>query len=440
MTTQHAAPEVRHGHAHHPAASRAKKAGQVIYVAPRGATGVNAGKRPARPLGNLTLALRRARAGATIILAPGIYTQNAGMTNKNNITIVGAADQSSILAPASGQALKVYTSSNITIQNVWFRSSYNGGIGLAVAGSSVNVVNVKTAGTNNDGVVVVGYAGQTGVLNATSSQFNASQVGNGVELRGGASATITNCTFNGNGTSPGATQFSNGMFLNGNATATITGSQFNGNTNAGLVVSGQAQVTVQQSTFSNNLKGDGAIFMDSPTVNLYGNTFASNGQVVGETTGLNGVEFLGGYSGNAVVSGNTFVNNTANGLFIGGAPNNILVSGNQFLDSIQGNVGGLAMDSSVTTIHATVVGNTFIGPANPANDQVGILALGNALTATVGGSGSDANVFQNYLNGNFINQDVGSGPNQGCPNLSFPGNSFSRNGNPVAPSDAIRNC
>ena len=79
------------------------------------------------------------------------------MFNKqDNITIVGAANQSSILAPANGDAIKVMLSSNITIENVWFRSQGSQGRGLSVLGSSVNVQNIKTDGTLGDGVFVDG--------------------------------------------------------------------------------------------------------------------------------------------------------------------------------------------------------------------------------------------------------------------------------------------
>ena len=433
-----AAPEVRHAHVATRHRAPRARAGQVLYVAPRGPSGPNAGKNAAHPLGNLTIALRRAKSGATIVLAPGTYTQNVGMTNKNNITIVGAANQSSVLAPASGQAMKVYTSNNITIQNVWFRSTYTGGIGLAVAGSSVNIVNVKTAGTNNDGVLVIGYAGRNGVLNASSSQFNASQLGNGMELRSGASATIANCTFNGNGTSANATQFSNGLFMNGNATATITASQFNNNTYGGLVAVDNTQVTVQQSSFSGNRNGNGAIFFNQASVNLTGNTFASNGQVVGITTGRNGIEFFGAagqsnnYTGTAFVSGNTFANNTSNGIYVGSA-GNLTVSNNVF----SGNIVGLFLDGSGASINATVVGNTIGVAPNPPDTWNGVVAVGTGVTATVGGDGGSANTIQNYQLGDYIHVAKGGGVNSGLPNINIGTNNYIKNGQPVDRSYAV---
>ena len=107
---------------------------------------------------------------------------------------------------------------------------------------------------------------------------------------------------------------------------------------------------------------------DQTTATFTGDTFSSNGVTVGESTGLNGLEFLSGYSGTAVVSGNSFLNNTANGIYVGGSASNIQIAGNQF----QGNVGGIFLDSTLSPVNATVQGNTFTGqPASPSDLPIG---------------------------------------------------------------------
>ena len=391
-----------HHNGQHPAIplKKAPARSLTIYVKPGGKSGANAGKTPARPLGSLMAAVKRATPGSTIILAPGSYTENVFVNKKSNITIVGAANQSSILAPPSNDAIRVLQSSNITIQNVWFRS---GGRGLAVVGSSVNVQNIKTDGTQGDGVLVSGPGGQTGVLNATASHFDSVQTGSGLELDDGASATINGCTFNNDGTSPAAAQSnaSNGMVLFQGAKATIMNSQFNGNTNAGMVANHQSQVTVSGSSFSSNKK-DGALITGQATVNLDHNMFASNGVTPGEANGFNGVEFLTNYTGTAVLTGNTFLNNTANGVFIGSATNAIRIVNNTF----DNNFVGLFMDSTVgpAPINATIQGNTFEIPLGSSTDAKGILGIGTGVTATIGG-----NTLKNYAystllpnNGAFI--------------------------------------
>jgi hypothetical protein len=413
----------------------------TIYVKPGGKSGANAGKTASRPLGSLVAAVKRAKSGTTIVLLPGTYTENVFVNGKSNLTIVGAANQSSILAPGANDAIRVVNSSNITIENVWFRS---GGRGLAVVSSSVNIQNIKTDGTQGDGVLVTGSAGPTAVLNATSSQFNSVQTGSGLELDDGAIATINGCTFNNNGTSPAATLSSNGMVLFGGAQATVMNSHFDGNTNAGLVAAGHSQVTVQGSTFSFNRTSDGALFIGQATVNLLGNTFASNG-VGGPSTGLNGAEFFGNlndpsnYGGAAVLSGNVFENNTAYGIFIGSATQNIQILNNHFDD----NVAGVFMDDtySAAPINATIQGNTIDVPApisDPNDLHKGIIAHGKGITATVGGTGTQANTLENYFfsanspNGGYFIFESG---NPKLTNLLE--NTFTSAGSPVRGPEAI---
>jgi parallel beta-helix repeat protein len=378
-------------------------------------------------------AVKSAKPGETIVLAPGVYTQNVVFNRQSNITIVGASNQSSILAPRKGDAIKVMLSSNITIENVWLRSQGSQGRGLSVLGSSVNVQNIQTNGTLGDGAFATNYQGRTASLTATSSHFDSVQTGDGLNLRQGASALINGCTFNNDGTAPGVTQSSVGLVLGGNASATILNSQFIGNTNSGLVALQDSAVTAEQSTFSNNRKGDGALFFNQGTVNLVGNTFASNGEIRGEATGLNGVEFSTGFSGTANVSGNVFVDNTAAGIFGGSSPNNIQIRNNTF----NNNVVGVFLDASSAPISATVQGNTFVVPVNSPDSDVGFLTIGS-VTATVGGDGTLANTFENYATRRSIGVSNG-GPNAfvGNPNVTILTNTYLNNGIQVPPSQAI---
>jgi hypothetical protein len=260
-----------------------------------------------------------------------------------------------------------------------------------------------------------------------------------MELQPGASATINGCTFNNDGTAAGATQASNGLVVDTGASANIVNSQFVGNTNSGMVAYGNAQVTAAGSTFSGNRTGDGALFLDQATVTLTGNIFASNGEVVGEATGLNGAEFLGGlgnadnYTGTAVVSGNSFVNNTANGIYVGSAANNIQVVNNLF----ENNVVGLSMDSTGASINATVLGNTFEVPLGTADTSAGVLAIGGGVTATIGGAGGAANTIENYTPGNYIHEALGSGQNAGVPNLNIQANTYTDAGTDVSQAQAV---
>lgn len=434
--------EVREAHRAAPAKKVTRQAAQVLYVAPTGSLALSAGKTAAHPLGSLVLALKRAKSGATIILAPGTYNYSptpvraASISGKSDITVLGASGQRSVLAAADSDAIKVVSSSNITIENVWFDSA---GMGLAVVGSSVNVVNIKTDGSNTDGVVVTGYGGQTATLDATSSQFDAVRTGDGMDVQGGASVTINGCTFSDNGTAGGALSGGSGLSVEGNSQVNIANSQFSGNLNTNLVAYGQAQVTAQGSTFSGSQKGDGAIFSGQALVDLTGNTFASNGTVVGYASGFNGVEFYSGFGGTANISGNTFLDNTANGIYVGGSAQAVQITGNVF----NGNLVGLNMDASVAPINAVVQGNTFTVALGASDMDQGLVASGSGVTATIGGSGSLANVFENYGYQDSIRQyHVGgsAGSTIGCPNLSIQTNSFLIGGRPVDSAYAILPC
>jgi hypothetical protein len=416
----------------------------TIYVKPGGKSSASAGKSASRPLGSLVAAIKRARPGTTIILAPGVYTENVFVNHKSDITLVGAGETSTVLAPADHDAIRVIRSSNITIENVWFRSQGSHGRGLAAVGSSVTLNNIKTDGTNGDGVVVTGYAGRPGVLNATSSQFNSSQTGSGLELDDGAVAIINQCTFNNNGTSPAATQASNGMVLFGGAEANITDSHFDGNTNEGMVAADHAQVAVQGSIFSFNQKGNGALFFSQAAVDLIGNTFQSNGAPDGVLK-LGGVEFYGvpndpsNYAGAAVLSGNVFLSNTLYGIYIGSASQAIQILNNRFDNNVIGVfLSSLHLGVPAAPVNAIIQGNTIDVPA-PTSDPTakGIIGWGSEVTATIGGPGTQGNTLENY-------DYSATAPNfgvfiyeSGGPELTILANTFTSGGHPVPEANAI---
>jgi hypothetical protein len=204
-----------------------------------------------------------------------------------------------------------------------------------------------------------------------------------------------------------------------------------------LVALGSGSVVVQGSTFASNVKGDGALFIGNSNVDLRNNTFASNGTVVGPTTGLNGVEFMNGFAGSAYILGNSFVNNTGNGLYLGSNSGLTQVLNNYF----DNNFVGLTMDTAPGgSLRANVQGNTIRKPVGADSNFVGILAIGRNLTATIGGDGNLGNSIQNYITGTFvyINDGDGNDHSAGFPNLTFLTNSFTdANGQAVSPSKAI---
>ena len=406
----------------------------TVYVRPGARAKPNAGKTAARPIGSINKALSLVKAGGTIVLAPGVYTENVVVSKLSNVKIVGAPGGGTVLAPAGGDAMKIALSDNISVSNVWFRSA--NGRGLAIMGASVNLNSIQTNGTRDDGVVAIGYQGRQASLNAVSSRFDAVQLGAGLHLQQGSTSTISGCTFDGNGTSPNATQASNGLVAADNAVADITGSEFNSNTHGGMVALDSSSVTVRNSTFAANQKANGMILIGNANAELRNNTFAANGQVRGAVSGLNGLELLNGFTGHAYIDGNAFVNNTANGIFVGSATNTIWILNNVF----DNNFIGLNMDTALgSTVNAVVQGNTISLAGGATPGPVGILAIGHGLTATIGGDGVLANSIRDFIDGAFIYEADGDGNahNAGFPNLTVLTNNFSRNGQPVSRADAI---
>jgi hypothetical protein len=87
-------------------------------------------------------------------------------------------------------------------------------------------------------------------------------------------------------------------------------------------------------------------------------------------------------------------------------------------------VVGVVLDAASASLSAVVQGNTFTG--SPVADQ-GVEADGSGVTATIGGSGSQENTFQNYANGSAIVQaNVTANPpiSVGYPNLTILGNNI----------------
>jgi hypothetical protein len=413
----------------HLAARRAARP-STIYVSPRGRLGGNAGRSPARPLRSINAALKLVKRGGTIILAPGVYTENVTVTNSRNVTIVGAGDRGTILAAGSRFALLVSQSSNITIANLWLRS---GGSGLVLQGSSVTVQDIRTDGTLNDGVVAT-----TSSLTAIGSHFDSVQLGRGLLVTSGSSATISSSTFDNNGTNP-STGLGEGLVVEKDGRVSVTGSDFSGNTGSGLAGQDNAQISVTGSTFNSNVNGDGAIFSGQASVQLTGNNvFQSNGPGKPRgPSGLNGVEFFANFTGTATVSGNQFLNNTGNGLYVGGSPNMLQITNNMFVN----NYVGIGLDSAAsgTQIMANIQGNQISVPAGSTQASVGILAIGGGLSATIGGPGTAGNTILNYANNTFIYEATGDVPSQntGSPHLNIQANTFMRDGQSISPGNAI---
>jgi parallel beta-helix repeat protein len=221
-----------------------------------------------------------------------------------------------------------------------------------------------------------------------------------------------------------------------------------------MVASDHTQVTVQGSTLSFNQKGDGALFFRQATVNLFGNTFQSDGRPDGALL-LGGVEFYGepslpnNYTGAAVLSGNVFLNNPLYGIYVGSATQAIQILNNRFNNNVVGVfLSSYFLGAPAAPVNAIIQGNTIDLSAPTSDDTYkGIIAWGSAVTATIGGPGAQGNILENYDysattpdSGFFIYEKVDSGSltyERAGPNLTILANTFASGGNPVPEANAI---
>jgi parallel beta-helix repeat protein len=145
----------------------------------------------------------------------------------------------------------------------------------------------------------------------------------GLVVMGQARVTVQNSTISGNGY--------DGLGVRDSAQVTLQNSTVSGNAGNGLAVRDSARVTVQNSTISGN-GSDGLYVGDSAQVTLQNSTISGNG-----SDGL-----LVGSSARAWVIGNTFLNNKDYGIWAYSTDNIVECRGNRF----EGNGSGPYNDAA----------------------------------------------------------------------------------------------
>ncbi len=142
----------------------------------------------------------------------------------------------------------------------------------------------------------------------------------------------------------------------------------------------------------------GAGANDQTSSFITGNYVAGNGTVRPDL-GWNGLEIFLTCIGSHVVSGNTFVGNTLNGIFIGSGTATLtanMFQGNRIGVTAFAGTDGATPSSTNTAL--TVLGNIF--DANTVDGLYSARSVGTArtLSATIGGVGAgQANVFKNQV-------------------------------------------
>ncbi|MBL8801120.1 MAG: right-handed parallel beta-helix repeat-containing protein [Planctomycetes bacterium] len=368
--------------------------------------GVGTGSQTA-PFCTIGQALAVAANGDTIFVGPGTYLENLTWPNAN-VSLIGSAGAlltTVVKAGSSGSVVVVPSGATATIDRVWIRS------GAAVFGGGVNnagtltLLNSTVSGNVCTGVFSgagggIGSTGELTLINTTVSGNTSNSYqggggiyatggpvtlinsrirdnwtngvlgsfatyggsGSGVQVRFGASLTITNCTVSGNVISTSGGGYGAGVFAYSTPlvvdSSTISGNS-NGYVGGGIVAASCNPTTFRNSTITNNY-GTGLVTSSSspfPTTVL-NCTIASN----------TGILYPGGWAHTS--SGAAQVRNTIIASNFGSVP-------------AQPNISG-----SFQSLGHNLIGNPTggVGFTNGVlGDQVGVANPGLAPLANNGG-------------------------------------------------------
>jgi hypothetical protein len=330
-----------------------------------------------------------------------------------------------------GDGFVAQLSSNITLHNLHVASP--NGRGIIAQGASITLDRVATFGNRSYNVLGTGYLGTNASLLIQHSNIDQSQVGNGLRLEGGVTATVHNSTIDGNGTAAGITSISGrGVEMFNDSVLVMDASSVSDNYFGGILLTDTSSLTISLSDVSGN--GHNGIALDLNSLgSISGNVIDNNGLrgSRGPTTGFNGIEFQETYTrtgASNLISGNQISNSTTNGVFVGGGA--AIIANNNLYNNFVG--------VSVWQVgNVTVRGNIFELPLVQGNEE-GMYMSGSSISVTIGGPlSTDRNTFKNYIDNPTIHCDTVGGqpvttaqagwnviqnsnlPNIGC-NCTFP--------------------
>jgi hypothetical protein len=380
--------------------------------------------------------------GSIIRIAVGTYPERISLSQKSNLTFQGSVQgpdyTGTVINPTAGDAFSCFLCTSVTLRGLHIAS--NGpdattpGRGVVNLGSSLTLEQVGALRSRNTNVIAAEYfpsgsPGSLATITISRSALDGSQIGNGLQLENGSTATITRSSMNGNGTNPAAmpgppaAPGGRGIVLFGNASANMNLSNVNQNYDGGFLATSTASATLTTSSFSSN--GTNGIYFEMQTTgSITGNAIGMNGtRGTRGPGGYNGIE-ISGLASPMTISGNTLNNNTLNAIYVGDGTVNVLNN------TMFGNYLGLTIDNPLNRpVNVTVKGNTIEMPAGgPYSEGIFMASSTQAsLIITIGGSATaDKNTFRNYgsfpaihCNVNSINAQCLSGGNIFI-NSSFP--------------------
>jgi hypothetical protein len=382
----------------------------------------------AAPFGTIAAGLAVAAPGNILRIAAGTYNEGVCFSGRQNLTFVGAGVSATNLVGTNNNACDntrdgfvAVASQGIVVRNLHVavpatscavtpatecnRAIVAQGTGLGV--TTLTLDRVSTIGNRSHGVVAAGTSGTPSTLLVQSSNLDRSQIGNGLRLGGGVSATVQRSSIDRNGTVlPVASDMGRGVESFLDSTLLIEFSSSSDNYHSALLFTGSSQGTVRYNVLNRN--GHAAVFFEQATRgDVYGNLMDTNGILgtPGPTTGFNAVEVFTNWTGpQMLIHENSIYRATTGGIFVGHGP--VTVANNYLFDNF---IGLTIFD----TTNVGVFGNTFELPLAQGNEE-GLFMQGPGLVATVGGAGVNKNTFINYIDNPAIHCN-GTGEAATCP-------------------------
>jgi parallel beta-helix repeat protein len=273
---------------------------------------------------------------------------------------------------------------------------------------------ISTVGNRDHNVIGMQQQGTNATYTIGRCNLSQSQIGNGLVLQGGITATITRSNVNGNGTDTANVPVTGGraIVLTSNSIATVSFCNVNQNYDSAILATHTANLNITNNTVNSN--GITGIFYElQASGSITGNDISFNGtRGPFGASGFNGAETNLSSGASITIAGNTFISNGNNGIYADGGTTNVL--NNTFRDNFAGVT--VANTRNVAT-SATVKGNLIeLSPGRPFS--VGVFLFSNtgaSLSITIGGpSAGDKNTFREFGNYPAIICDPGS-INAVCP-------------------------
>lgn len=398
-----------------------------IFVAPGGSGNGTKGS----PLGSIQAAINIAASGDMIRIAPGNYNESDLVQNASNLTFIGASRYYTNIIPSTnsngfGGAFSAYDSASIYLFDLDFASQdtrSGDGRGIAVYGSTVFADDIRTDDNMQEGVYTYGYGGLS-VFDAYNSNFDMSKAGAGIYSAGSSQIQLTDCSASYNGSDESAaadSQAGRGIVVVDDTALTALNLTADYDADHGIIGGGGTlstgavaapNILLVDSNFNFNANSNGGIMNGTVNIETTGCSFSFNGDSKARGPyGFNGLELDLNNQGSAQILNSIFQGNTAYGVFLGSGTN-VVFSGDTFTNCYVGlYINGVNQGAAVVGTSSAIVESNIFNRGSGATEDQGIIAVSGGASATVGGSGSLANTFENY-NSPFCT-DEATGPNGG---------------------------